>query len=53
LKGAPLIAQAEASQNVAETTLQIIAPTLNDAGIDVCSQDLSADPTELEKAFFR
>lgn len=48
-----LIVKAEASQNVAAATLQIIAQALNEAGIDVTFQDLSADPTVLAKAFFR
>ncbi len=47
-----LIAKAEASQNIAATTLKIIAQTLSEAGTDVSTQDLSAEPAALAKLFF-
>ncbi len=48
-----LIAKAESSNNIAATTLFIIAETLSEAGEKVSYQDISADPAALSKEFFQ
>lgn len=47
-----LIAKAEASQNIAASTLQILAQTLSEAGMTVSTQDLYTDPVVLARVFF-
>jgi len=46
-----LIVKAEASQNIATSTLQIIAETFREAGAQVTAADLSADPAALAREF--
>ena len=46
-----LVVKAEASQNIAASTLQIIAQTLKEAGAMVSAADISADPAALAKEF--
>jgi len=48
-----LIAKAEASQNIAAATLNIISQSLTEGGAVVSSQDLSVDPAAFAKEFFR
>ena len=47
-----LIVKAEASQNIAPSTLSIIAEALTEGGESVVLQELSADPAILAKEFF-
>jgi transcriptional regulator with XRE-family HTH domain len=46
-----LIVKAEASQNIAASTLCIIAETLSEGGAAVSSQELSVDPAALAREF--
>ena len=46
-----LIAKAEASQNVAGSTVDIIAQTITEGGVAVSSKELSVDPASLAREF--
>ncbi len=46
-----LIAKVEASQNIAMSTLQILAETLTEGGIVVSARELSVDPAALAREF--
>ncbi len=47
-----LIVKAESSQNIAASTLHIIATTLTEAGEQVSPADLATDPASLARVFF-
>ncbi len=47
-----LIVKAEAGQNLASSTVHIIALALGEAGLDLCAGDLAADPAALAREFF-